>query len=316
MFDEAKILIEESQKIYVVGHINPDGDAIGSAFATCLALKQLGKDVNVVMTSYSDTFRFLPDLSTSISKIEEATYDLLICVDSSDNRRLDITPEDYQKAKKILVLDHHKKSIVYGDVNCIDEESPAACQIVYDLLCALNITINKEIASYLYLGLLTDTGSFNYSSTQPKTLRIVANLMETGIDFTDICKRVNDTIKEAKLKLIAKAVEKMEVFFDGKVRYSYVSYPEIQELGLSEEDAEGMTNYLRMVEGTQVAIYVRGRSNGENKVSLRSGGQVDVSKVALAFNGGGHARASGYTMEDSLEEGKQKLIQVLGGLIK
>ena len=130
-----------------------------------------------------------------------------------------------------------------------------------------------------------------------------------------ICKRLNDTIKEAKLKLIAYTIDNMEVYYDGKFRYSYVSYEEIKRLGLDEEDAEGMTNYLRMVEGTEVAVAVRGKSDGTNKVSMRSGGKVDVSKIAILFGGGGHERASGYTMPKDLETSKKELLDVVGGML-
>ena len=162
---------------------------------------------------------------------------------------------------------------------------------------------------------MTDTGSFNYSNANSDTFRVVADLLDNGAKAVEVCKKLNDTMKEAKLKLIAKTVDNMEVYYDGKMRYSYVSYQEIQELGLGDEDAEGMTNYLRAVEGTEVAVYVRGKSDGSLKVSMRSGGKVDTSKIAIAFGGGGHPRAAGYTMKESLEIEKEKLIKAVGEML-
>lgn len=312
MFKGVKKLIEDSNSIVVVAHQNPDGDAIGSAFATYLGMKKLGKNVKVVMQSCSDTFKFLPNIEESVKNVEWNEYDLLICVDSSDIERLDISKEDISKAKKKLVLDHHKKVNPYGDINCVDETLPAAAEMIYNFLKELNIDIDQDIATYLYTGIMTDTGSFNYSSTKPSTLRIAAQLVETGIDFSEICKKLNDTIKEAKLKLISKTIENMEIFFDGKLRYSYIEYDVIRDLGLDEEDTEGMTNYLRMVDGTEVAVYVRGKSNGTYKVSMRSGSYIDVSQIAIKFGGGGHARAAGYTIDKGkLIEFKQKLIDTI-----
>ena len=316
MFEQAKKLINDSSTIYVVGHIGPDGDSIGSAFGMCLALRKMGKKSNVIMQNYSDSFSFLPGINEAVKTVEEDSYDLLICVDSSDEKRLDISLEDFNKAKKKLMIDHHKQVRSYGDVNCIDTELPAASEIVYNFLNYLSVDIDKTIGMYIYTGLMTDTGSFNYSSTKSSTLRAVANLVEIGVDFSYICDRLNHTLKEAKLRLIAKTIENMEVYFEGKFRYSYIPYSEIYKLGLDEEDAEGMTNYLRLPEGTEVAVYVRGKSDGTNKVSMRSGGKVDVSQIAIQFGGGGHVRAAGYTMKEDIEKEKQELINIIGGKFK
>ena len=315
MFEQAKEIINKSNTIYVVGHINPDGDAIGSSFAIYFALKKLGKNVKVLMPKYSDNFSFLPGIKEAVNEVVEEKYDLLIGVDSSAKDRLAISEEDFNKADKVIMLDHHKISDPFGDFRYIDPEIPAASQIIYNFLVELGIEIDKTIATYIYAGIMSDTGSFNYSSTKPSTLVIASKLMELGIDFSYICKRLNDTIKEAKLKLIAYTIDNMEVYYDGKFRYSYVSYEEIKRLGLDEEDAEGMTNYLRMVEGTEVAVAVRGKSDGTNKVSMRSGGKVDVSKIAILFGGGGHERASGYTMPKDLETSKKELLDVVGGML-
>ena len=316
MFQKAKEILDNSHKVYIVGHQTPDGDSIGSSFALCLALKKLGKEAKVIMQKYSDSFSFLPEINTAVESVVEDSYDLLIAVDSSSNERLAISKEDYAKAKKVIMLDHHQESSPYGDFRYIDSTRPAAAEIIYNFIEYLNVEIDKDIATYIYTGLMTDTGSFNYESTKPSTLIIAAKMLETGIDFADICKRLNDTIKEAKLKLIAKTIDNMEVMFDGKFRYSFVSNEIIQSLGLSDEDAEGMTNYLRKVENTEVAAYVRERTDGTAKVSLRSGGNVDVSEIAIKFGGGGHKRAAGYTMTGNIDEEKQKLIDVVEVMLK
>lgn len=314
-FKEAKKYIKNAKKIYVVGHINPDGDSIGSSFAMYLSLKKIGKDVNVIIPKHSEIFDFLPHMDEAKQSIEEDEIDLLIAVDSSDIKRLALSEEDIKKAKNIIMIDHHKRSSVYGKVNVIDEFCPATCQLVYEFITYLKVKIDIDIATYIYSGILTDTGSFNYSTTNERTLAIVSKLVGLGINFSYICKKLNDTIKESKLKLIALAINNMEVYENGKIRYTYVDYDTISKLGVDEEDAEGMTNYLRMVEGTEVAVYVRGKSNGTNKVSLRSGDTVDVGAIAILFGGGGHKRASGYTMPEDVETSKQKLLAELRKLV-
>ena len=316
MFKEAKNIVDNSEKIYVVGHKNPDGDSIGCTFALYFALKKIGKDVKVIMPKFSDSFSFLPDINIAVSSVLEENYDLLIAVDSSSKDRLALSETDYNKARKVIMLDHHEETVSYGDFKYIDSTKPAAAEIVYGFIEYLNIEIDKNIATYIYTGLMTDTGSFNYESTKPSTLCIAAKMLETGINFSYICKKLNDTLKEAKLKLIAKAIDNMEVMFDGKLRYTFIDYDTIQSLGLDDEESEGMTNYLRKVDGTEVAAYVRQREDKSFKVSLRSGGSVDVSQIAIKFGGGGHKRAAGYTMIESYEVEKQKLIDVVEGMIK
>ncbi len=315
MFKEAKEIVEKSNKIYIVAHINPDGDAIGSTFAVYFALKKMNKDVHVVMPSYSTVFEFLPGVQTSINSIEDEEYDLLIALDSSDVTRLAISEDEYKKAKKVIMLDHHQISAPYGDFRYINDNKSSASEIAYLFIKYLGVKIDKEIATLLYTGIMTDTGSFNYSNANADTFRAVAELLECGAEAVSVCKKLNDTMKEAKLKLIAKTVDNMEVYFDGKLRFSYVSYEEISELGINDEDSEGMTNYLRAVEGTEVAVYVRGKSDGSLKVSMRSGGRIDTSKIAIAFGGGGHPRASGYTMKEDIETEKEKLIRAVGEMI-
>lgn len=316
MFSKVKELIDDSNNIYIVGHVGPDGDAIGSSFALCLALKNIGKNAKVIMPKYSDHFSFLPGIEEAVENVSDEEYDLLVAVDSSNKNRLAITEDDYNKAKKVAVIDHHVVTEdTYGDARYIDPSMPATCQIMYDFIKFMNIEITKEIATYLYTGIVTDSGTFSYSSTKPSTLKIASSLIETGIDFSDICRKLNHTMKEAKLKLIGIAINNMEVYYDGKLRYTYIDYKTIESLGLNDEDSEGMTNYLLMPEGTEVAIYVREKSDGSNKVSLRSRENIDVSKIAIAFNGGGHARAAGYTMEDDLDIGKNKVIDVVGVML-
>lgn len=315
MFSEAKKIIDNSKSVYVVAHVNPDGDAIGSTFAIYLAMKKLGKDVHVIMPSYSTVFKFLPYVDTSVDNVSEDEFDLLIALDSSDNTRLAMSEEDYNKAKKVIMLDHHQVSRPYGDFRYIDDNRSSASEVAYLLIKYLGIEIDKEMATLLYTGIMTDTGSFNYSNANAETFRVTAELLDCGADAVYVCKKLNDTIKEAKLKLIARTIDNMEVLFDGKMRYSFVSYDEIKELGISDEDAEGMTNYLRSVEGTEIAVYVRGKSDGTNKVSMRSGGKLDISKIAIEFGGGGHPRAAGYTMREDVETEKQKLIKAVGEML-
>ena len=316
MFEQAKKIIEESNTIYLVGHVNPDGDAIGSTYAIYFALKKMGKDAHVVMPDHSTAFDFLPRIDEHVKSIDVDHYDLLIALDASDNTRLVISKEEYDKAGKIIMLDHHQVTNPYGDFIHIDDSRSSASEIAYIFLQYItDNNIDKDMATMLYAGIMTDTGCFNYANTSSRTLRVVAELIDIGAEHLMVNKMLNDTIKEAKLRLVAKTIDNIESFYDNKLKYSYVPFEDIAALGIGDEDAEGMTNYLRSIEGTEFAVYVRGKSDGSIKVSMRSGGRVDVSKVAIEFGGGGHPRAAGYTMQDPYEIGKEKLIKAIGEMI-
>ena len=311
-FEQAKKIIEKSKSIYLVAHVNPDGDAIGSTYGMYFALKSIGKDAHVIMPEYSETFSFLPDIKKICEKdvyVEE--YDLLIALDSSDKSRLAISEEAFSRAKNIIMFDHHQISHPYGDVRYINDKMSSASEVVFNFIKYLGIKFDSNIATYIYTGIMTDTGSFNYSNTSPDTHRAVAELIEAGADHITVCKKINDTIGEEKLKLIAKTIDNMEVYLDGKLRYSLVDYETIDSLGLDEEDAEGMTNYMRMVKGTEVGIYIREKKDGTYKVSMRSNGKVDISKIAIANGGGGHPRAAGFTIYENLEKVKEEVINAV-----
>lgn len=316
MFSKALELINESKKIYIVGHINPDGDSIGSSFAMYFALKNMGKDVDVVIPKYGTRFEFLEYIGLAKKQIDEDEYDLLICMDSSDTERLNMSKEDYLKAKKVLVIDHHVKKMMDADVFILDKAAPATAQIVYDMLKENNLTIDKDIAACIYMGILTDTGSFNYQRTTGRTMRIAAEMLDLGIDFALICKKMNDTINENKLNLIMLGINNIEKYLGGKIRYTQVEKSDLDRLGVGLEDADGVTNYLRMIDGTKVAIYVRGLGDGAYKVSMRSDGEVDISEICVSYGGNGHVRAAGFVIKNGeLEKIKAEILKIVGDVL-
>lgn len=300
--------INEANNVYIVAHIRPDGDAIGSAYALCLGLRNMGKNAHVIMSSYSKKFEFLEEVKDSVANVFEPEYDLLICTDCSDKARLDMLPEDFAKAKNVVVFDHHKFSSVPSNASIIEEETPACCEVVYKFFKDNNIEITPKMASYIYMGIMTDTGSFNYERTTSFSYKIAAEMIDKGADFVTICKKINDTMPESKVKLMTYVLQNMEVYFEGKLRISVVTQNVLDEFGVDKEDAEGMTNYLRGIEGTMLAVYIREVEGGKFKASLRSEGNIDCSVIAHELGGGGHIRAAGFDLID-VEKTKQELIK-------
>jgi len=193
--------INEANNIYIVAHIRPDGDAIGSAYALCLGLRNMGKKAQVIMSSYSKKFEFLDDVKDAVPTVSENEYDLLICADCSDKARLDMLPEDFEKAKKVVVFDHHKFSSVPSNASIIEEETPACCEVVYKFFKDNSIEITPKMASFIYMGIMTDTGSFNYERTTSFSYKIAAEMIDKGADFVTICKKINDTTQGRHIQL-------------------------------------------------------------------------------------------------------------------
>ena len=302
--------IKNAKTIYIVAHIRPDGDAIGSAFALKLALSNMGKSAHVIMSSYSKKFEFLEEVKTAVTSVPEEKFDLLICADCSDEKRLDISEEDYAKAKRVIAFDHHKASAVPADCSIIDDESPATCEMVYKFFKEHMIEITPKIADYLYMGIMTDTGSFNYERTTAETYEIAADLIKLGARFATICKNVNEGVPEAKARLIAYSLDNMQVYYDGRLRIAVADHETLDRFGVDKEDAECVTNYLRMIEGTELAVYIRGIENGLFKASLRSANFVDCAELATTFGGGGHVRAAGFNVtnvEQTIKEIVEKM---------
>ena len=315
-FEGAKKLIDEAKTICLITHKKPDGDAIGSVGAMYHFLKEIGKEVYVIVPDMTPRFEFMPNINDALEKFpDNKNIDLLICLDCSEiERRTCVDKADIVKAHKLMVIDHHIGTSDDVDVKIVDTSAPANCEIVYKVIKYMGHTISQNIASYLYLGLVTDTGSFNYERTTGDTYRIAGELVDTGIDFTTICKKMNDTYSENKMKLIAYVINNTETYKGGKIRLVVLDKEYQQFLNANEEDVDGLVNYLRCVEGTIAAVYIRWNKDNEYKVSIRTEEPVDAAEVAKAFNGGGHKRAAGFETTNLIDT-KEKLIQMLEGLL-
>lgn len=315
MYKKAFEIIQKSKKIYIVAHIRPDGDAIGSVFSMYLALKNMGKDVLVVMPDHMRKYNFLNEIHETVKEVSEETYDLLICMDTSQKERLAISETDFNKAKKTMVFDHHMMNSIKSDLKIIDENSPANCEIIYDFFIKNKIKITKDIATYIYLGIMTDTGSFNYRRTTAKSYAVASELISLGAEFVEICKKINDTYSEKKLKLLGYIINHMESYFDGKVMFSKLTKEYMALIEADDEDTDSLVNYLRMIDGTEIAILAYPISDDIYKISMRTDGKIDSSKIARDFGGGGHIRASGFDTKD-IEVAKDKLLKTIGEELK
>ncbi len=310
-----KRYIDEAQTIALAAHVHADGDAVGSVGAMYHFLKEIGKEVYMVLPNLEDNFYFLPNIDKRVDNVPLREYDLLICLDTSNEERLNITPEDIAKAKNKIVIDHHRNNVVEADVKLVNEEAPANCEIIYDVIKYMGHSISKNIAEYIYMGLMTDTGSFNYERTSSKTHNIAGEMIDAGAEYVRTCKLLNHTYSETRMKLVSQVIDSMETYSDGKLRISITDMETRERLQAKEQDLQSIINYLRGIEGTIVAVYFRALKEGGYKVSIRAEEPIDASELSMMFGGGGHKRAAGFSTDD-LEGTKVKLIQILERLLE
>ena len=313
--EEIKRHILEAKTIALAAHVHADGDAVGSVGAMYHFLKEIRKEVYMVLPNLEDNFCFLPGIEERVDTVPLNEYDLLICLDTSNEERLNISLEDKAKAKNKIVIDHHRNNVVEADVKHVNEEAPANCEIIYDLIAYMGHDISKNIAEYIYMGLMTDTGSFNFERTSSKTHCIAGKMIDAGADTVRICKVLNHTYSEAKMKLLSQVIESMETYFDGKLRIGITEKQTLESLNAKDQDVQSIVNFLNGIAGTVVAIYIRALKEGGYKVSIRAADPIDASELCLAFGGGGHKRAAGFSTDD-LEGTKIKLIKILERLLE
>ena len=301
--------IRSHDRFLITTHENPDGDALGSVVAMKLALEQLGKDGFLYLsgtiplpTEY--TFMNLSELSRELP--DDAADRVVLALDCANVRRLGPDPTFVEQAPLVVDVDHHHDNSRFGHVNLIVPDASSTGEILHDLFRDLGVTITPEIAEALYIALVTDTGRFQYTNTTPKALRIAAELVEAGANVHRVFQDVYENVAFAKLKLLARALEKARVYEGGRLIVADLERSDFVAAGAEEPFAEGIIDYLRAVEGAEVVALIREppTQNGPaRRVSLRTRGTgVDVSAIARKSGGGGHRQAAGFSSESSPDE--------------
>ncbi|HXY17684.1 MAG TPA: bifunctional oligoribonuclease/PAP phosphatase NrnA [Gaiellaceae bacterium] len=302
--------IHAHERFLVTSHENPDGDALGSLLATHLALGQLGKESVMVLAGPAPLpgeYRFLelPERGLLRAAPEDRSDRVVVAVDCANERRL-ADPSILEGALLTLNIDHHHDNSRFGSVALVVPEASSTGELLSDVFAALGVELTPELAEALYVALVTDTGRFQYTNTTPKALRLAADLVEAGADVHKVFQDVYETVQFAKLKLLARALERARVFQGGRIVVSYLVREDFADVGAVEPYSEGIIDYLRAVEGAQLAALIREppRDGGPlRKVSLRSSvDELDVSAIARAFGGGGHPQAAGFGTDLSVDE--------------
>ena len=294
---------EGAARVVITGHTNPDGDCVGSVMALWQFLKKaLQADVCVMLEKPAPIFEFINGVSEIVMDYEtEQVYDVLFVLDSVCDRT-GSAQKYIQTAKKVINIDHHVSNPGCGGVNEIDPKASSTAEMIYRLISQkpeYKNLIDKEMAQTIYIGIIHDSGVMQYSNTSPHTMRIVADLIEYGFDFP---KLIDETFYEKtyiQSQIMGRAILEAFPLLDGKCMVSMVDRKTMAFYGAQKQDLSGIVNQLRIVKGVEVAIFMYEIETLVYKVSLRSCSYVDVACVAAYFEGGGHVRAAGCTMNGS-----------------
>lgn len=301
--------INKAENVVIMAHENPDGDAIGSCLAMCLAIKDMGKRADVLMKEYPANFSFLPGLENIKMESEIESYDLAIVLDCPDIKRVNTEFVPYfENAKTKIEFDHHNKNSMFGDYNIVDHVSPACCQILVSSFEYMNIEITKDIGTCLITGIITDTGGFRNSGITTETFDFASWALEKGINIPKIYRQSMMTMTKTKFEVQKLCMDRMEFLEDGKIAFTYITKEDDAKIGIETGDHEGVVEIGKSIKGVEVSIFLYERSDKGFKASLRSNDYVNVAEVCLMFGGGGHIKAAGATINLPLEEAKKAII--------
>ncbi|WP_367567951.1 bifunctional oligoribonuclease/PAP phosphatase NrnA [Lacrimispora sp.] len=296
-------MLEDVKTVAITGHIRPDGDCVGSCLAAYNYLAENHPEVEAVVHLEEPPVKF--DYLMNFDRIvtdfsDDREYDLCICLDSGDVQRLGEGVKFLKTAKKSLCVDHHITNSRYAKENIVQDRASSTCEVLYGLFDENRIS--KAVAECIFTGIIHDTGVFKYDTTSPKTMEIAGKMMGKGIDFPKI---IDDSFFRKSYiqnQILGRALLESITFHNGRCIFSAISKKDMDFYGVASEDMDGIIDQLRVTEGVECAIFMYETSCREYKVSLRSTTDLDVSRIAVYFGGGGHKKAAGCTMAGSVHD--------------
>lgn len=295
MYKKAWQEIISAKSILLVSHLRPDGDTLGSVLALYLALKQLGKDVNI----YNPTkkmprrFEFLPNINIISDEFPVLRFDVAVVCDCGSLDRAKLQKRDFT----LINIDHHETNDNFGDINIVNKNAPSATSVVYEMLVKNGVSLTKEIATCIYVGFIEDTGFFSYGNIDEKSLQMVLALVKSGVDLSDVALKLKQHLPLAQMRLRQHIYDVFYLVQKAKIGVAIISQEDLRRIGCELEDTKNIINIVRELATVEVAIMVVQKEFGGCKISLRSKKGIDVSVVAKSFGGGGHKQASGFEVD-------------------
>ena len=306
--------LKNSKSVAIFVHTNPDWDCIGSAMALRCALRSIGIKSDVF--TEAPLSKHLSILDTDVIPYTEDSsqpdYECYCAVDVGACDRIGLWGKFFSEKDNTVCIDHHYQSEPFGKTRYVEPKRSATGELIYELLSLGEIPITKEIASYLYCAISSDTGSFQYASVNRRTYEIIIALSDTGINTTWLCSMLYERNSLTQLKLKAEAIDSIKLYKDGKIATAKLSNEIMKKYGADKSDADSLAQLPRSIDGVMISAFLKELPDGDIRVSLRSLGDYDIEPVARRFGGGGHKKAAGCTFKGvSLEEAERELVEEL-----
>ena len=304
--------IKTAKSFLISTHVNPDPDALASELAMALFLKSLGKKVTIVNEeSLPRRFSFFPGarlIKSFTRKISSLDCDAYIIVDCGDLQRIGKVVSLIKTGKPIINIDHHITNDRFGKVNVVLPEASSTAEIIYEILERYGFKMSRPIAILLYMGMMTDTGSFRYDNTGPKTHAVVSRLLQFGIPVSDLYRRLYESIPFSDLKYFTQVVDGIQPLFGGKIICLELPRKVVGKFSQDFDLRDKIFNYLRAIKGVEVLIILTEQAKNQTRVNFRSQGRFNVARLAAQFHGGGHRKASGCLLEEPMANAKQRIL--------
>ena len=310
--------LRAARRVVIMSHVDPDGDALGTALGLASILGRTGQEVEVAMPGpVPRAYGFLAGADAVRGSVDEIRLepDLVVAVDASSASRVGDLAPLLGRGVPVVNIDHHADNSLFGDVNWIDPTAGAASLMICEMAIAAGLEIPPDAASALYVGVLTDTGRFTFANTDHRVLRAAAELVDRGADPHAIAQAVYEQHTVPSILLLGSALATLDLREDGRVACLHVTREMIREAGARQEDADGFSTHARALEGVLVGVFLRETEEGNVKISLRSNEGVEIDGVARRFGGGGHPRASGAKVPGPIEEAKEDVLRAVTELL-
>jgi bifunctional oligoribonuclease and PAP phosphatase NrnA len=308
MIEKISRLIDNNRKFLITTHIDPDGDALGSAFSLYWALVSLGKNASVyIKDRIPYRYEFLPGPENIMHEIPSDTYDAIFVVDCGSLFRVGKGHEKLGQMGTIVSIDHHNTNEEFGTLNLVDEHASSTGEILYRLFLSLEITITPQMAINIYTAIFTDTGSFRYENTSSNAFLIAEEMTKYGVKPAYVSQMVHENHPKERFLLLGQVFSSMETYYDNRLAIVCVTEEMFKSTNTNSEYTDGFVEYVREIRGVEVAVLLREINENKYKASMRSKGTVDVAEIGSRFGGGGHKNAAGCVIEGTLGEAKNKL---------
>lgn len=310
---QLRALVESHERFLVISHMRPDGDAYGSTLALGLTLRGLGKDVVTVNADgLAPLFRFLPGSETLLGTPVNAPEPdrVVISVDCADRKRHGSVFDGWNRLPDVSI-DHHVSNPGYAALNIIEPTLPATAQVLFEIIDSLGWPLTADVAANLYVGLMTDTGSFRYRQTTARSFAVATRLVEAGADPVTLAQACYQSYRPARLLLLREVLNSLHFADDGRIGWFYITPETYTKSGATPDETDGLLEYLQSVEAIEAAFVLEEMPDGLTRASMRSRGTVDVNKICAEFGGGGHRLAAGLRTRLAIPELEPRLLDLI-----